>query len=194
MSKTYTFRVIIDTEEDVIREIEIQDNQTLEDFHNAIQEAFGFDNSQFASFYISDNDWEKGDEYPLFETGDSDSATMSETLVDDVVINIGDKLLYVFDFMLMWCFYVELIDISKKGEGSYPRVVQSIGKAPKQYSKKSEDLRFLDEEDSLSKPRKSKSTGDFSDDDIADDDMMDDIDNLYGDEYDADEFDDNDYR
>ena len=40
---TYKIRVILDTEQDVIREIAIDMNNSLEDLHNAITNAFGFD-------------------------------------------------------------------------------------------------------------------------------------------------------
>ena len=39
----YKFRVILDVEEDIFRDIAILDEDTLEDFHNAIVNAFGFD-------------------------------------------------------------------------------------------------------------------------------------------------------
>lgn len=38
----YKIRIILDAKDDVFRDIEIEDNKTLEDFHNAITQAFGF--------------------------------------------------------------------------------------------------------------------------------------------------------
>lgn len=51
----YRFRVILDndTDEDVFRDLEIRETDTLEDLHNVITQSFGFDGTEMASFYIS---------------------------------------------------------------------------------------------------------------------------------------------
>ena len=55
----YRFRVILDSRQDhVFRDIEIPYDASFEDLHNSIQQAFGFDGTQMASFYESNNDWE----------------------------------------------------------------------------------------------------------------------------------------
>ena len=84
--KIFRFRVLIDSEDgEVFRDIDIQDNQTLEDLHNSIQLAFEFDNSQMASFYLSDEEWVKGDEITLF---DMNEASSKEELA--VMENVND--------------------------------------------------------------------------------------------------------
>ena len=49
----YRFRIILDTQEDVFRDLEIEDSASLEDFHYAIAQAFGFGGSEMASFYTT---------------------------------------------------------------------------------------------------------------------------------------------
>ena len=49
----YRFRVILDAKEDVFRDIEIDSENTLEEFHNSITQAFGFEGNEMASFYVS---------------------------------------------------------------------------------------------------------------------------------------------
>ena len=66
----YKFRVILDAEEDIFRDIAILSDDTLEDLHNAIFNAFGFDGMEVASFYTCDETWNQEDEIPLFDTGD----------------------------------------------------------------------------------------------------------------------------
>jgi hypothetical protein len=39
--------------------------------------------------------------------------------------------------MLMWCFYVELLDISEATDEEYPLLATEYGKSPDQYSKES---------------------------------------------------------
>ena len=47
----YKFRAILDAEEDIFRDIAIEKEATLEDLHNALVNAFGFDGTEMASFY-----------------------------------------------------------------------------------------------------------------------------------------------
>ena len=57
----YRFRIILDTHDDVIRDIEIDETSSLEDFHNALTQAFGFEGQEMASFYTSNAEWEQID-------------------------------------------------------------------------------------------------------------------------------------
>ena len=66
----YKFRVILDAEDDVFRDIAILEDDSLEDLHNAIVNAFGFDGMEIASFYTCDHQWNQEDEISLFDTGD----------------------------------------------------------------------------------------------------------------------------
>ena len=64
----YRFRVIFDndTDQDVFRDLEIRETDTMEDLHNAIAQSFGFDGLEMASFYISDDNWNQGEEINFF--------------------------------------------------------------------------------------------------------------------------------
>ncbi len=129
----YRFRIILDTHEDVFRDIEIESHATLEDMHNAITQAFGFDGQEMASFYISDEMWEQGDEITLFDVSDEPGETrvMGQTLLEDVVDRDNTRLLYVYDFLNMWTFMVELADIGEAEAGrSYPNLMYSHGQLP----------------------------------------------------------------
>ncbi|WP_100616103.1 IS1096 element passenger TnpR family protein [Confluentibacter citreus] len=130
----YRFRVILDndTEDDVFRDLEIRETDTLEDLHNIITQSFGFDGTEMASFYVSDDTWEQGEEISLFDLSDDNSARlMSETLINDVVHEISPKLIYVYDFFSMWTFFVELAEIVEESEGiTYPNVMFVKGQVP----------------------------------------------------------------
>ena len=58
----YRFRVSFEEFDEVHRDIEIKSIQTFEQFHYAIQEAIGFDASKPASFFMSNDNWKKGQE------------------------------------------------------------------------------------------------------------------------------------
>lgn len=130
----YRFRVILDndTDEDVFRDLEIQETDTLEDLHNIITQSFGFDGTEMASFYISDDTWEQGEEISLFDLSEDNSARlMNETLINDVVHEVQPKLIYVYDFFSMWTFFVELAEIVEEAAGtSYPNVMFVKGQVP----------------------------------------------------------------
>ncbi len=131
----FKFRVIIDTEQDVFRDIEIETDATFEDFHRAILDGFDFEEGEMASFYMSNEAWEKGLEIPLLEVGDA-RLSMKSSKLSDMISKPSDKILYVYDFMRMWIFYVELVEIKKdKPSTIYPRIALVYGDAPSQDSK-----------------------------------------------------------
>ena len=80
----YRFRVILDIQEDVFRDIEIEGESTFEDFHNTITQSFGFGGQEMASFYLSNELWEQGEEIALFDMGEKpgDVMVMEETSLD----------------------------------------------------------------------------------------------------------------
>lgn len=142
------FRVLMDYEDDVFRDIEIHLNDSFLKLHEIIQEAFGFDNSQMASFYVSNEDWEKGQEITLMDVGEPAEQAgepiwlMHETTLDKIIFEKGQKLLYVFDFMLLWCFYIDVINITAYDQNIIlPRITQRYGTPPRQYDK-SPDITF----------------------------------------------------
>lgn len=152
----FKIRVVLDTEDDVLRDILIDGNANLEQLHFAIAKAFGFNGQELASFYKTDNQWNQGNEIPLFEMED-DNPSMQTCVINKILTKKHDKLIYVYDFLEMWTFFVELIDIVKPSDNSSETsVVGSIGKVPKKAPKKEfkaeskkveDDLRFLNDDD-----------------------------------------------
>ena len=129
----YRFRVILDAEEDVFRDIEILSESSLEDFHNAIFQAFGFDGNEMASFYTSDDQWSQGEEISQVDMtdGESDIRLMEETFLEDVVSEDQPKLIYIYDFLSMWTFLVELAEIAEPEPGmTYPNLMYVHGQLP----------------------------------------------------------------
>ena len=145
----YRFRVILDAEEDVFRDIEIMSDNSLEDFHNAIFQAFGFDGNEMASFYISDEEWNQGEEISQVDLteGGSDIRLMEETSLDDVVSESQTRLIYVYDFLSMWTFLVELAEIAEPEPGIlYPNLMYVHGQLPPS----APDKEFIAEKDEFS--------------------------------------------
>lgn len=130
----YRFRVILDndTDEDVFRDLEIKESDSLEDLHNAIIQSFGFDGTEMASFYVSDEQWNQGEEISLFDLSENGSAKlMHNTKIKEVVFEMQPKLIYVYDFFNLWTFYVELAEIVEEMDGfTYPNLLFSKGQIP----------------------------------------------------------------
>lgn len=147
----YRFRVILDndTDEDIFRDLEIRETDTLEDLHNIITQSFGFDGTEMASFYISNDTWEQGEEISLFDLSEDASARlMNETAIDSVVHEMQTKLIYVYDFLSMWTFYVELAEIVEETEGNdYPNLMFVQGQVPDEAPEKTFEAENLDDFD-----------------------------------------------
>ncbi|MEM9362796.1 MAG: hypothetical protein AAGA43_09180 [Bacteroidota bacterium] len=129
----YKIRIILDAEEDIFRDVEVEDTDTLEDFHNTVTQAFGFMGNEMASFYTCDEEWNQDEEIALFDMGENGSNVrlMSNTHLNDVLTEESPKLIYVYDFLSMWTFFVELADIVEKEDGrTYPNLLFSFGELP----------------------------------------------------------------
>jgi hypothetical protein len=134
----YRFRVAFEDYDDVVRDIEIRSTQTFEDLHDAIQQNVGFDNSKPSSFYLSDDNWIKGQEITNRNLSDTEKEKVKEMKDSRLLDSIADphqKIYYVFDLPNHWTFHVELVKIHMNIDASaiYPRCVRTLGEAPKQY-------------------------------------------------------------
>jgi len=134
----YKFRVLLESKEEIFRDIEIKSAQSFYDFHEIIVAAYGFDNSQMASFYLSNDEWEKGQEITLFDMQVDENQQEKVLVMENTTINsqttcIGAHLLYSYDFLNMQNFFIELIEITVKEDATafYPKVVSTQGEAPK---------------------------------------------------------------
>ena len=131
----YKFRAILDNEDDIFRDIAINQEDTLEDFHNALFNAFGFNGLEVASFYTCDDTWNQDQEIPMFDTGDEpgEIKTMADYVLEDILDKQNTKIIYVYDFINMWTFLVELASIENEVVGeTYPNLLFSHGIMPEE--------------------------------------------------------------
>jgi len=90
----YKIRAILDVKKDVIRDVLIDSSNTLEDLHTIITNAFGFNGQEMASFYRTDNEWNQGEEIPLFDMSDAgESISMQSCILGETLIKSGEKLI-----------------------------------------------------------------------------------------------------
>jgi hypothetical protein len=139
------FRVVLDTTEDVFRDIEVAAEQTFEQLYDTIVQSFEFKGGVMSSFFISNENWDKGQEITLLdmsEKGESEFV-MSKCVLNDFMVDERQRIILVYDFMRMWIIYVELIDEFTAPAGShYPKVSMKFGDAPDEESKEMADTSF----------------------------------------------------
>ena len=143
----YKIRVILDTKEDILRTIIVSNSFNLEDLHFTIAKSFGFEGQEMASFYRTDDEWNQGEEIPLFNMAEAgEGISMQTCVLKETLPNINDKLIYVYDFLNMWTFYVDVVDISSDEKQDLPQTILSVGEIPKEAPEKEFVAEKLDSE------------------------------------------------
>lgn len=155
----YRFRVTFEDYDDVMREIDVKSNQTFEDLHRAIHQSTGYNPEFSSSFYISNDQWTKGEEItymPNQKRIDRGVSLMSNVKLLSFIDDPHQKFYYTFNFDRPFDFHVELMKIilDETPGTTYPAVIKSVGEAPKQFGNvfnptiippTSEDFDFLNE-------------------------------------------------
>lgn len=145
------FRVLLDSSDknEIFRDLLIADTENFETFYHAILDAYHFSGDQMASFYMSNENWDKGHEISIFDMGmgeDSEQimpSVMKTSIIADYIQDEDQKIILVHDFIRMWIFLIELIDVTADAPGQ-PKVVLSVGNAPAEASKTGEEELFFE--------------------------------------------------
>ena len=135
------FRVYLEEDDSVYRDVVIKHTQSFTNLHNAILKAYEFDSKHPATFYRSNDSWQRGREI-TFEKYDRNYKVppllMSETTIGSEIKDPNQKFVYQYDFVKNWSFLVELINVSKEESSKleYPAVIKKEGIGPSQYGVK----------------------------------------------------------
>lgn len=135
------FRTYWEEDESIYRDVAIRHTQTFFDLHNAILKSYEFDNKHKATFYRSNDSWQRGREISL-EKYDKDYMAspliMSEAVISSEIKGPNQKFIYEYDFNKNWHFMVELINVDKEENKklTYPCCIRTEGIAPSQYGTK----------------------------------------------------------
>jgi hypothetical protein len=135
------FRVYLEEDESVYRDIVIRHTQTFFVLHEVILKSFEFDNKHKATFFRSNDHWQRGREISLEKYEKDYKAPpllMSETSIGSEIKNPNQKFIYLYDFNKNWSFLVELINVSKEENPkiTYPSMIRTEGIGPSQYGTK----------------------------------------------------------
>lgn len=135
------FRVYFEEDDSVYRDVVIKHTQTFTQLHQAILKAYEFDSRHQATFYRSNDKWQRGREISL-EKYDRNYKVqpllMGETIIGSEIKDPNQKFIYQYDFTRNWSFLVELINVSKEESAKleYPAVIKKEGIGPSQYGVK----------------------------------------------------------
>lgn len=134
----YRFRVTFEDYDDVVREIDIKSNQTFQDLHYAIHQSTGYKPDYPSSFYISNDQWIKGEEItfmPNQRRVDRGVSLMEKVKLSSFIDDPHQKFYYTFNFDRPFDFHVELMKIilDESPTATYPQVIKAVGEAPKQF-------------------------------------------------------------
>ena len=146
----YKFRVLLEDQDDFLRDYEIGSKQTFGDFHRILVDSLSLDGKELASFSVCDSNWKKLKEITLidmmdaspesddsFEEDEEPKFRMPMFVMDDVKIKdmIDDphqRLIYEYNFLNPRLFFIELIKISESVPGvEYPVCVKKAGELTK---------------------------------------------------------------
>ncbi len=136
------FRIYFEEDDAVYRDVAIKHTQNFRDLHSAILKAYEFDNRHQATFYRSNDHWQRGREITL-ETYEkaykAKPLLMAGTTIGSEIFDTNQKFVYVYDFNKNWTFLVELINVSKEESSkiTYPAVTRTEGIGPQQYGTRS---------------------------------------------------------
>lgn len=137
------FRVYWEEEDAIYRDVLVKHTQHFSDFHQIILKAFEFDQKHDATFFRSNEKWQRGreiskevyqKEYPVAPL------LMDETTIGSEIMDTNQHFIYLYDFNKAWTFLVELIQVIKNADADmnleYPLISRVEGVGPMQYGTK----------------------------------------------------------
>ena len=177
------FRIYWEEDDSVYRDVVVKHTQTFLQLHHVILRAYEFDTKHQATFFRSNDHWQRGREISLEKYDKqyrAEPLIMSATSIGSEIRDPNQKFVYTYDFVKNWSFLVELINVAKEENGKldYPAVVKSEGIAPSQYGTKGligDKLAEVEEKYDLQRGAEGFGTvgedGDKVDDDKTEDDL-----------------------
>ena len=168
------FRVYWEDDDSVYRDVVIKHMQTFFDLHKVILKCFEFDNKHNATFFRSNDKWQRGKEITLekYEKKyEVEPLLMSSVTIGSEIRDPNQKFIYVYDFVKNWTFLIELINVTKEESSKiiYPATSRTEGIAPQQYGTRSLlGKKFVDIEEKYELPKAAEGFTEEGEDGIAD--------------------------
>lgn len=146
----FKFKIISDKVENFALHIDADAKNTFFELHEAIQDECKYDPSEIVTFFLADEEWDKGLEITMFPNRSlkqNSTVTMKNALLGDYLKQKEDKLIYIFDVINQKSLYIELNEIVMENKLNSPVVTYNKGLAPLQSSSNRYDTDLLANED-----------------------------------------------
>lgn len=150
----YHFQITSQENKNFRLQIKTSTQHTFFDLHTIIQKSLGYESHQLASFFISNHKGMKEKEISMLDMGINGAAffIMQKTIITDLVIKKGQRLIYTFDFLNDRSLSIELMDIIMEKNLIEPLVTLKQGNSPVQVL--GEEFEIVDLENSESEDDK----------------------------------------
>lgn len=163
----YRIKFISDEADGFLRELKIDSDATFLDLNKAILKSCSYPDDQMTSFYICDEEWERGTQITREDMGvgdsDEDIFVMEKTRLSELVEDEDQRLEFVFDPFSDRCFYLDVKEIIPGKNLQEAEITRSKGDAPRQ---------LLELDLDLGSSKGKKGAGSASDYDDFDDDSL----------------------
>ena len=168
---TYKFRMILENQDDFVRDYEIRSNQSFLELYNIIRQTVTLRGNELASFFICDSKWRKKKEITLLDMKDESIADttnedekdefrkptkklpvfiMENAKIKDFIEDPAQRILLEYDFMNPTVFFIELFKIFDAKEGTvYPQCVKKEGELILPYHLTDQSIPLPDDDDEL---------------------------------------------
>jgi hypothetical protein len=137
------FRIYWEEDDVIYRDVLVKHSQNFADLHQIILKAFEFDQKHDATFFRSNDIWQRGREISkeVYEKEyKAPPLLMEETIIGSEIIDTNQHFVYLYDFVKSWSFLIELIQVIKNADADmsleYPLVSRIEGVGPMQYGTK----------------------------------------------------------
>ncbi len=137
------FRVSWEEDDAIYRDVLVKHTQNFQDLHISILKAFDFDQKHDATFYRSNDTWQRGREISkeVYDRAYKVAPLlMEETTIGTEIIDTNQHFIYEYDFVKSWSFLIQLIQVIKNADADmtieYPLVSRIEGVGPMQYGTK----------------------------------------------------------
>lgn len=145
----YKLRMLLDDQDDFLRDYEIKSNQTFLNLYEIIRQTVKLQSNELASFFICDSKWRKKKEITLMDMQDETEVDsqidddddeyrkpqkklptfiMEKAKIKDFIEDPAQRMLLEYDFLNPTVFYLELFKIAEANENrTYPICVKQAG-------------------------------------------------------------------
>lgn len=132
----YRIKFISDEVDGFVREVKIDSEANFLDLNKLILRSCNYPDDQMTSFYICNEEWERGQQITREDMGvggsDEDIYVMDTTRLSEFIDDEEQHIEFVFDPFADRCFYLDVVELIPGEHLDEGIVVRSKGEAPRQ--------------------------------------------------------------